>query len=342
MSAGRLGRRPGGLAAAVRAHVERHDTVTIERDLLAATEPDAIACMFEAFCRDMLGARVAGCLRYASSVGVVAGLVLDGGPPVLVKVHRRTVGATRLRAVQAVMTSLRERGFPCPRPLVGPTPMGEGLATIETWEDVGATRDAHDPSVRRALAAGLATLIRSVPVTPAHEPLRQDAWAGLFPPPHNALFDFEATAAGAEWIDDFARAARRVPAAGVRAVGHADWRAEHVRFDGDRIVMVYDWDSLRLDTEAAHVGGAAVGFPANFEGDDVARAPSMDELRAFVADYESARDAGFTTSERRAVMAGALFTLAYTARCEHALGDRAASAFRTLLAASGEELLREA
>ncbi len=51
-------------------------------------------------------------------------------------------------------------------------------------------------------------------------PARDELW----PPPHNALFDFEATAAGAEWIDGIAAYAKdlvdefQAPV----VVGHAD------------------------------------------------------------------------------------------------------------------------
>ena len=122
------------LAAAVRAHAERWRTTAVERDVFGTGEPEEVARIVEAFCRDALGARLEDCLCYESSVGAVAGLVLVDRPPVLVKVHRRTAGVPRLRAMQAVMTSLRDAGFPCPRPLLAPTPLAEGLATVESCE----------------------------------------------------------------------------------------------------------------------------------------------------------------------------------------------------------------
>jgi hypothetical protein len=90
------------------------------------------------------------------------------------------------------------------------------------------------------------------------------------------------------------------------------------------------------------VGAAASSFTADFTNQDVALAPSADELLAFVADYEAARGRAFTPAELRAVKAGAVSALAYTSRCEHALGSEAASerAFRDLLARSGAALLR--
>jgi hypothetical protein len=65
-------------------------------------------------------------------------------------------------------------------------------------------------------------------------------------------------------------------------------------------------------------------------------------MRAFVADYEIARGAAFDPSERRVVAGSLVYSLAYTARCTHALGERAERLdgdFRPVLAAHGEEIL---
>jgi hypothetical protein len=56
----------------------------------------------------------------------------------------------------------------------------------------------------------------------------------LWPRPHSKLFDFDATRAGAQYIDEIAATARgRFAPLGRQVIGHLDWRAEHVRFDGD-------------------------------------------------------------------------------------------------------------
>ena len=117
------------------------------------------------------------------------------------------------------------------------------------------------------LAAGLAELIdRGVPFSERPE-LALGQFArdrdALFPVPHSSLFDFEATAKGAEWIDAHARRARAVldePAGQRPVVGHDDWRVEHVRFDGDRIVAVYDWASLKAMPETSIVGSTSHAY----------------------------------------------------------------------------------
>ncbi|MCU0687336.1 MAG: hypothetical protein MUF34_34675 [Polyangiaceae bacterium] len=121
--------------------------------------------------------------------------------------------------------------------------------------------------------------------------------ARLWPTPYSKLFDFDATARGAEWIDDVAAAARAVAPAGAIVIGHADWRAEHVRFRGDTVAVAYDWDSLARDRETALVGSCAHAFPANWAREGRTQAPTLDEARAFVADYEAARGQPFGRDE---------------------------------------------
>ena len=66
--------------------------------------------------------------------------------------------------------------------------------------------------------------------------------------PHSPLFDFEASAGGAEWIDDVARLAldARDSDATPRVVAHTDWSARNVRLRADGVRAIYDADSLSL------------------------------------------------------------------------------------------------
>lgn len=166
-----------------------------------------------------------------------------------------------------------------------------------------------------------------------------------FPRPHTPLCDFDATRAGAAWIDDLAREAKaigRAVRAGETVVGHFDWRVEHLRFEGDRIVTSYDWDSLHAEREPVLVGSAAHAFTADWGRDDVVRTPSREELAGFVADYEAGRGRPFDAAERRVAAAACVYALAYTSRCNHALmpADEGANGdFRPLLRAHGRDLL---
>jgi hypothetical protein len=131
--------------------------------------------------------------------------------------------------------------------------------------------------------------------------------------------------------------------AGRLVVGHGDWRVEHLRFDAGRVVLAYDWQSICRTEEAALVGFTAHAFCADWSGDDPRQAPSLEEARAFVADYERARGVPFGGDERTLCGAAFAYSVAYTARCGHAAGydgRRIPGTFHQLLVQHGAELLQ--
>ncbi|HUQ00935.1 MAG TPA: phosphotransferase [Kofleriaceae bacterium] len=338
------------LTAAIATHLATWDEPVVEPVIFGDPAPSTIATAFETLVATQLRTTVVDAVFYQSSVGAVAGVVLADGRRVVVKAHAPHVKVARLAAMQDTMRALARTGFPCPTPVGDVAPIGRGAhATIETLIDAGEVRDGYDPVVRRELARRLAELVAVADVTPAREALGASWFSGLpdgviWPRPHSALFDFAATTAGAAWIDAFGARARAVPRHGRRVIGHFDWRAEHVRFAGDQIVVAYDWDSLHVDLEPVVVGAAAHAFTANWEREDAAAAPSVDDMRAFVADYEAARGAPFDRAERRTLAGALVFTTAYTARCVHANWPNSkprARAFVELLGAHGDELLAE-
>jgi hypothetical protein len=160
----------------------------------------------------------------------------------------------------------------------------------------------------------------------------------LWPPEaHSPLFDFAATAAGAEWIDALAARAKPLVAGGEPLAGHHDWCGEHMRFAGGEVVAVYDWDSLAIGPEAVIAGNAAATFTADFTRPGHDQAPSPEETRAFVDEYSAARAVPLSRAERERIAAAATFVLAYSARCEHALGT--AGPVTAALRARGDDYL---
>jgi hypothetical protein len=259
------------------------------------------------------------CFAFEVSVGAVFGLVVRGGDRVALKVHR-TATAGHLAAIQEVQEHLWRYGFPCPRPLGV-----RGHGTLEEWRDEGQHRDAHEPEARRSLAQLLVRLVALTrAVRPAVDlpPFFPRPGGPLWPAPHNALLDFDATAAGAEWIDEIAGAARaqRDAGGGDVVIAHHDWTAKHVRWAGIKPTVVYDWDSISIGYEPLFVGEAASHFTW-----DVEPLPTVDEALMFIADYERSRPSPFTRTEQATAAAAAVYGRAYTTRCVHALGGDTAA-----------------
>lgn len=166
----------------------------------------------------------------------------------------------------------------------------------------------------------------------------------LWPEPHNVLFDFEATTEGAEWIEEMAAQAKRALDSfdGRVVVGHTDWSVDQMRFKGGEVSVVYDWDSVRPEREVVVVGTAVATFTATWRF-GVPNPPRPEETWAFVEEYEAARQSGFSGEERAAIAAAAVYVMAYTARCEHALdpgGENLSGSFREVLPSHIEAYFR--
>ena len=293
----------------------------LELALFGTSEPASVKRLLDEYCRRNVGSRLKSVIFHRIGVASVHGVELTDGRQVIVKVHR-PLFAGRLEAVQQVQAHLVQQGFPSPRPLAGPSPIGKGIATSESVLNGGSIVDAHNPTVRAVLARGLHELVcacEQLVGTVDPGPFWLVAANGLWPPPHDLRFDFERTAVGAEWIDDFAQNARdRLrAAAGNMVIGHIDWRAENLRVSNGRIVAVYDWESLALLPEPILVGAVAHAFTASWDADQPFDIPSLEESRAFIVDYQTARGSEFDAEEREAADAGHLYALAYGARCQH-------------------------
>lgn len=215
--------------------------------------------------------------------------------------------------------------------------------------DLGQHGNGFEPQCRKTIAFGLAELIELLRsfrgnVSGLKHFQRIDS---LFSQPHSKLFDFEKTAAGAEWVDAFARRARQAEdPQGPPVLGHADWRVEHLRFEDGQIVATYDWDSLALRPETELIGLSAHGFTADWAIEGIRRIPTANDIRAYVTDYEEARGRSFSKRERQSLFAHCVYFIAYGARCSHSLAldkiEWEPGSWPYLLRTEGEALLRSA
>lgn len=318
----------------------------LARSILGTDDPRQVAADLDSFCASRLGSGMQRVLFCEINVGAAFGLLLGDGRRVFLKAHPPARRPDFLRAVHRAQGHLSHHGFPCPRPVVGPKPFLTGYATVDEYADAGSYRDAHDPAVRREMARALARQVALCSGLSGVGALAEGGmrWPegpeALWPEPHNVLFDFEATAEGAGWIDQIALAARRVcpVGAGEVVVGHRDWSAKHLRFEDrgglPRLRVVYDWDALSVDHEPVIVGFAAATFTATWYLKVRSRAPSPREVGRFVSEYEGAHGEPFSGPERSAAFCTAVYMMAYVARCEHAVdpaGENLRASFRRAL-----------
>ena len=250
------------------------------------------------------------CFFVACSQGMVFGLRLGDGSRVALKALRPRDGLALSRAVQR---ALHDRGFPCPRPLLGPSPLGAGVAFVDEWVDA-EQRDMHEPGRRRVAARLLGELIELAPRIEGLPRTLAPSADSPFPRPHSPRFDF--TRPEGAWIDRAAARALAIrdAATAPAVVGHSDWSGKHFGWRDGRIRAVYDWpDSVAADAEATLVGQASLVFPSTWDLPIEPKLAPPDEADAFVEEYE---EAARRRVDRELVAAARLYLLAYCARCE--------------------------
>ncbi|MBV8085397.1 MAG: phosphotransferase [Chloroflexi bacterium] len=277
------------------------------------------------WCRAQLGAEPVATLFETGHLSDVLGLRLSDRREVVVKVRP---AAARLAACTAVQRHLWAAGFPCPEPLAGPAALGAWTATAEASMPGDSKLPATAEALPELSARSLRELVRMAPEAVAVGELDPTPpWfgfgqrqPGLWPElpegdPHGNL----SRPAGA-WIDDAARLARaRLDACRLDlVVGHCDWHGENLTWEGDRLLAVYDWDSVIRAPEAAIAGAAAVAFGETHE----APAATLEEGERFLEGYGRP----WTDEEEVVAWAAGLWLLAFNAKSEAVRGihDRTA------------------
>jgi hypothetical protein len=273
-----------------------------------------------------LGSPPAGEIFRSGYLSAVIGLRLADGREVVVKVRP---DSPRVKACVEIQRRVFQAGYPCPQPLAGPAALGNEVATAEAYVPGGAMLPSADHAAR-GFAEGFAWLMRVVP-RPAEVSTLAPApsWAdwnhpgpGLWPRSEESDVNLNEVACP-EWIDDVGRRARdRLRAGDSHAViGHCDWLAGNLRWSGNELLVVHDWDSMTVDSEAALVGFAAALY-STVSPHELA---TVEDTERFLVAYCQARGREFSADELERSWAAGVWTRAYDAKYQHAVGQRITS-----------------
>jgi Phosphotransferase enzyme family len=274
------------------------------------------------WCVEQLGSPPADQIFRSGHLSAVIGLRLADGRQVVVKVRPHS---PRIAACVEVQRRMFEAGYPCPQPLTGAVPFGGDLATAEVLVPGGDMLPSADHAAR-AFAGAFARLIELAP-RPAEVPSLDPApswvaWShaqdGLWPLPEDPGLNLNELA-GPEWVDEAGRRARdRLRAGRSEAViGHCDWLAGNLRWSGDELLAVHDWDSMTADSEAALVGFAAALY-STVSVDELA---TIEDTERFLVAYGPARERELSDDELERSWAAGVWTRAYDAKCQHVAGQ---------------------
>jgi hypothetical protein len=281
--------------------------------------PAVDAATLAAWCELHLGSRAESELFRTGHLTRVIGTRLADGREVVVRVRP---AAPRIFACAEVQGRLFAAGYPCPEPLAGPAPLEGYEATAESCIAGGATLPDSGRSAR-PFAEALARLVHMAP-RPEEMPTLAPApaWAawnhnqgGLWPPAEDPYADLNQVD-GSGWIDAVGRAARQklLEGADQAVIGHGDWLTDNLRWDGNRLLVAYDWDSLIVDSEAVIAGLAAAIYlyPA---------LATSTETGEFLSAYAAARGRPFSPGELQRCWAAGVWTRAFEARQQQAAGQ---------------------
>jgi hypothetical protein len=291
------------------------------------------------WCLDHLGGEPAGVLFQLQQVSMVFGLRLAGGRDVVVKARADDGRAVSCVAAQA---RLAERGFPCARPLTPVASVGSLAVHAEEFRPGGEVLYGDSPEVAVRCAEVFARLMAELAEVTVAPPLPNPPWVrwdhtdcGVWPA-IEFLDNRDQSAVPGYVVDAAVRARGRLLAAGLPCVlGHADFEAQNLRWHGQQVWAVHDWDSLAWQPEAALAGAASGSFAS--AGPPVL-AP-IESSAAFLVSYQDMRGRLFTAVEQEVAWAASLWMAAYNAR-EEALHGATPVGGDALRAQAAERLRR--
>lgn len=254
------------------------------------------------WCREELGGEAVEVLFTSGYLSQVLGLRLDDGRRVVVKVRP---WADRLGACGAVHGRLFAAGYPCPQPLTEVRRVGGWAVSAENLVAPQSAMPAAGPEAAPSLfAAGLADLVRlaagfdgvgSLAPAPPWADWDGDGRTELWPGPDDRAGDLNQTAP--TWLDRVARDVRERLCrrrTGPEVIGHLDWYSGNLGWSGDRLSVVFDWDSIARQPEFSVAGLAAAVWSAGSDPDSL---PDPEQTDAFLAGYAVARGREWTAAE---------------------------------------------
>ncbi|HEX5198414.1 phosphotransferase [Paractinoplanes rhizophilus] len=275
---------------------------------------DELPAWWPAWCLDHLAGEPADVLFRSDQVSIVLGLRLTDGREVVIKARPDEDRAASCVAAQAQMA---ERGFPCARPLTPVVSIGALAVHAEEYRPGGEPLHGDSSAIATRCAEVFARLMAELAAVAVAPPLPNPPWVrwdhtdpGLWP-----AIDFldrrDQAVVPAHIVDTAERARRKLLSAALPCMlGHADFEAQNLRWDGPQVRTVHDWDSLAWQPEAALVGAAS----GSFASDGPPTLAPIESSETFLAAYQDFRGRSFTAVELEVAWAASLWMAAYNAR----------------------------
>ncbi len=276
-----------------------------------------------AWCVAELGAAPVEVLHRSEQMSSVVGLRLADGREVAVKT-RPDDPPGRAAACVEVQSAVARAAQPVPRPLtaasvVAGTDGADLVRHAEEWRPGGEMMRDDGPRAAELTAIALAGLMAALEHLPAHPAIVRPPWIdwehdgpGVFPP-IPFLDERDQSLVPSSLIDAGRRAVGLLRASSLPpVVGHADFEAQNLRWRGDELWCIHDFDSVGTGPEAAFVGAAAGCFASQ----ETPTLAPLSSSMVFLEAYQRARGRPFTTHETEVAWAAGLLPAVWNARGE--------------------------
>lgn len=274
------------------------------------------------WCVRNLGSDVTESFHESQGMSSVRGLRLEDGREVAVKLRYDDGG--RASTCVAVQGELAAVGFPCATP-VSPVVITDGVAVhAEEWLPGGAMIRSASEGHAALSGQQFARLMSHLEnISTAQPPLPNPVWVQwdyegdeLFPPHFREIDKRAKLNPLPQWLADVVveirnRVGRETDLQPV--LGHADWEAQNLRWIGEELHVVHDWDSLAWLPEAAVVGAASGAFAS----EETPTLAPVESSHAFLDAYQVARGRHFSSTEIQVAWAASMFPAAHNARAEY-------------------------
>lgn len=316
------------------------DQKNIVTDILGCDIPEKIENLILTAVKPYLTSNIKKLLFIEPSAGVVFAFLLASGRKIVLKIFNRNTTYSYLERMNNIQSIFYGAGFPAPEVLSPIFKFNISHAGLYSFIE-GHKENAHLPNIRAELAKYLAKfseLVDRYQFELLYTFMQLSAKGKLWPDPHNVLFDLKKSQRGAGWIAKKAREAKKILSASPypKRLAHTDWDVKNTLFKDEKLVGVFDWDSLGTLSEPEMVGRAASQFTADWESGNKVT-PMPEEGREFVAAYEKYRGRKFSPKEYKVISASADYLIALIARFEHAGSQPTVHPYQDLLKECGNK-----
>jgi aminoglycoside phosphotransferase (APT) family kinase protein len=122
---------------------------------------------------------------------------------------------------------------------------------------------------------------------------------------------------GPTWVDETGRRVRErlLDVQGEPMIGHGDWYTGNLRWVANRLLSVWDWDSIIVATEPVIAGLAAAVYPVTSAGHE----STIEESEQFLRAYADARGRTFSKDDLEVAWAAGLWNRVFDAKKQYAV-----------------------